>query len=427
MTKKTKQKKTLRQKSVDLQRKLLREFGVVDQHNDTLKVKMARRMADEAWGAIPHEKDEEVITWDPMGFRTGKPISLYPDIYESVKPGLKAFDQALENGVRGVGLHLAYNEGLEKAEKEGTQQKILYPIAARTGSSWNIPVYAIPKVTVVTPGILPISTIIPRVTSNSDLVQTTPLTSIGAAAHIASNATTFTEADDTYGGGTMSDYKFTTHGIGRQNDVADLMKLVGDAIANPNQTTFNAQLTAIRRFEEIQLIQGTDGTGSGSASSFKGLYDLATGTGGTSTDKSGGVTYPDVLTDLIENSVDNGANPETMAVVCNTAEHKKIKLALQDYYRGRNPWMNYEVLDSGQDFKWRVLHYDGIPIFKSYGCTQGDIYAFDFATFYMAEVQPPMAEILGRSGPMDRLATSCWETSVSEGFAHVTRYYDIPA
>ena len=419
MTRKRKQKKN----TVSVGRRL----GIKELSSDKIPVKLARRLSNEAWGNIPHEEGEEIITWDPMGFRTGKSISIYPEVYESVKPGLKAFDKAVEQGVRGSALHLAYNEGLAEAEKEGTQQKILYPIAARTGGSWNIPVYAIPKVTVVTPGILPISTIIPRVTSSSDLVQTTPLTSIGAAAHIASNATTFTEADDTYGGGTMSDYKFPVHGIGRRNDVADLMKLVGDAIANPTQTTFNAQLTAIRRFEEIQLIQGTDGSGSGSSSSFSGLYDLATGTGGTSSDKSGGVTWPDDLTNLIENSVDNGANPETMAVVCNTTEHKKIKLALQDYYRGRNPWMNYEVLGTGQDFKWRVLHYDGIPIFKSYGCTQGDIYAFDFGTFYMAEVQPPMSEILGRTGPMDRLATSCWETSVSEGFAHVTRYYDIPS
>jgi len=119
MVKKVK-KQTMKDRAQNLQRKILNEFGVPTQHNTPLKVKQARRMANEAWGNIPHEDGEEVITWDPMGFRTGEPISLYPDIYESVKPGLKAFDQALENGVRGQHLHLAYNQGLEEAEKDVT-------------------------------------------------------------------------------------------------------------------------------------------------------------------------------------------------------------------------------------------------------------------------------------------------------------------
>ena len=331
---------------------------------------VAEKFFKQTWGAAGVKRN--TVTYDPLGARGPKGTNLRPKIKEMFMPGFEAWDEAMGMGAD-FGPALNY---FQETMAEQRQMKSLLT------TNWNIPIHAL-EVNIVTPGITPISALIPRIATDKKTVQSHPLTTVGAAAHIAENATAYSYNDDTYAGGTLTDYAFSMAGIGRGNDISDLMMLTGGSVDNPAAVRAMAQLQAIRRFEETQIIQGTNG---GSASSFSGLYDFASGTGGTNTDKSGGVTWPTDLRTAIETVVDNGGNPETMFVVTTSTIRNQIADALQEFYRGRDPWKNFEVIANGINFRWRVLEFDGVPVFKSYGCGSGELYVSDFSTHYMAEV-----------------------------------------
>lgn len=221
----------------------------------------ASSMFKEHWAGATAE---EFLYWDPQGFRTdGERVDLRTPMSELLMPAYKAYDECR---MKGGGPEQAINEFREMSTK--TFQT----------STWNIPIHALPKVTIVIPGVLPLSNLIPRIATDKDSIQTTPLSSIGASSPIAEGTDTYTFTDDTYGNGDLSGkYLFDVKGYGRANKVSELMSLVGGAISNPMQNNARAQLISIRRFEEIQIFQGTNsGTGhSGNASSFKGIYDFA--------------------------------------------------------------------------------------------------------------------------------------------------------
>lgn len=352
------------------------------------------------------------VVYDPLGARGPKGTNLRPKIKDMFMKGFEAWDDGMRMG-------LDFDPALKEFQRAMAEERQLKSLLT---TNWNIPIHAL-EVNIVTPGITPISALIPRIATDKKTVQSHPLTTIGAAAYIAESATAYTFNDDTYAGGSLSDYAFSMTGIGRGNDVSDLMMLTGGSVDNPAAVRAMAQLQAIRRFEETQIIQGQGG---GSGTSFLGLRDFAEGTGGTDTNKATGVTWPTDLRIAIETVVDNGGNPETMFVVTSSTIRNQIADALQEFYRGRDPWKNFEVIASGINFKWRVLEFDGVPVFKSYGCGSGELYVSDFATHYMAEVQPPTFKPLAKTGPFDRGATDTWETMISEGYAHCLRYYNIP-
>jgi len=372
---------------------------------------MAFQMSKASWGAM--EIEPNTVVFDPQGLRVPGGVNLDPEIVDFVEPGLKAWNEARKMGAT---LEISL-DAYREAMKADRQMKSLQT------STWNIPIWAL-EVFIATPGLTPISDLTPRIAVDRATIQAHPITTVGAAGNLTESSTTYTENDDTYAGGTLSDYAYAVTGIGRRNDITDLMLLTGGIVSNPSAVRAMAQLQSVKRFEEIQAIQGTTG-GGGSGSGFDGLADFAA-TGGTNTDKSGGVTWPDDAIIAIETAIDAGANRATLACVTTSAIHQDLRLALQDYYRGGNPWQNFQVIGNGLDLKYSTLHIDDVPVFKSFGVESGSFYVFDWRTNYFAVVQPPMFKPLARTGPFDRGATDTWEAMISEAHPHVIRYYSIP-
>lgn len=372
---------------------------------------MAMQMFKQSWGTMEVESD--TVVYDPQGLRVPGGVNLNPEIAEFVKPGMLAWNEARKNGATLEDAMKVYQSTMQ-AERQ---------LKSLQTSTWNIPIWAL-EVFIATPGLTPISDLTPRVAVDRATIQAHPITTVGVAGNLTESSSTYTETDDTYAGGTLSNYAYAVTGIGRRNDITDLMLLTGGIVSNPSAVRAMAQLQAVKRFEEIQAIQGTTG-GGGSASGFVGLADFAT-TGGTNTSKATGVTWPDDAIIAIETAIDAGANRATLACVTTSAIHQDMRVALQDYYRGGNPWQNFQTIGNGLDLKYSTLHIDDVPVFKSFGVESGSFYVFDWRTNYFAVVQPPMFKPLSRTGPFDRGATDTWECMVSEAQPHVIRYHSIP-
>ena len=371
----------------------------------------AEKFSERAWGGLKNR----TVYWDPCNWKNMGHINLRQDIFERAKPGLEASDEA-----QGLGAEAQF-----AAYRKAMETKSLLT------SNWNIPIHAVPRVQIVTPGILPMANMLSRMTFNRDTLQTTPQTGTGAAAHFAESATAYTENDDVYMDGSESLYNFAVDSYGRANKISSLMSMVGGTIQNPRNTMAMGQLNAIRRYEETQIIQGQNG---GDASGFKGLYEFATkdSKGAFNTDKSGGINWVDDITDGIEDVISNGANPDSVIVVTDKNSHKDIIHALRDYVRTGSAYKtrsDFAVTAPGIDTSFRAIDFDGTPIFKSYGAeeTSGsrEVYFFDASKHGMAMVSDAVLRPLASTGPYEFAATDAFGTMYSEGRATVGRYYDI--
>ncbi len=368
--------------------------------------------------------EEDMLYYDPAGFSFPGGVNGRVDMLEETMPAIKAFDMIRR---RGGNFDMAV-----QAYRQISMDQALAQTKTLVSSSWNIPIHAIPDVRVVSPGQLPLATLIPRVAINKDQVQATPATGIGAAAPIGETDATYTINDDVYHDGTVADYTFTVKGYGRANNVSELMTLVGGNIKNPRQNNALLQLLAVRRLEEVAIFQGTHtGTGySGNAGYFQGLYDFSQKTGNAiDEDKSGGIDYPDDLREMFNLLVSYGANRDTMMAVTDAVTFTNIANALQTYVRTGSPYRNFEVRGNGADLDVTCVVIDKVCIFPSYGAptaaNKKEILAFDASTVYMAMVQDAMLKPLAKTGPFEHAATDAFGCLVSEGFKHVGRYHTI--
>jgi len=362
--------------------------------------------------------------WDPMGSRVEGGVNLVGapgGMRDMVMPAVKAFQKAFDAGY-------PMEEAVWEYRRVG--KKTL------TSSAWNIPVFAVRGTPIVSPGALPAATLFSRITTDKDEIQTTPLTTVAAAANIAEGDANYTFNDDTYHGGTVGNYAYAIKGYGRGNKVSELMSMVGGSIANPRQTNAAAELLAIRRYEEIQTIQGTNNAGgfSGDPLGFKGNFDFsAFGDFGSLVDQAGAaITAPDTLRTMIDTLVNtNGADPDMLLGFTDTVTLTGIKNDLQDYVRTGDPHKNFVMLDptNNVNIKLRPVVIDGVKIFPSFGspttATKREVNFMDARDHYYGMVQDAVLKPLAKIGPHEDMATDAYGAFVSEGYAHCGRIKNI--
>lgn len=360
------------------------------------------------------------VYWDPRGFMVQGGMNACKSIRDALMPAFEKWDQAVDEGAtmdQAIAIYRAESASALRRKTLAT-------------SSWNIPIFAVQGVPVVKPGMLPLSTLVVRVGVDRDQIQTTPLTTVGAAANITESTTEYTFTDDTYYDGDVTDYTFDVKGYGRGNVVSELMSLVNNAYASTRQVTADAQLSSIRRKEERQIFQGTNLD----ASSFSGLYDFAESTGGGYSEdmSSTALTNPDDIRAMIDVlTIDNGAMSDDLIGATDRSNMTHLKNDLQDFVRTGSPLKNYELLDvnNGIDIKLKAVMIDGVPIFGSYGAPTTtnlkEVIMTDMSYNFMAMVQDATLKPLAFIGPTDRMATDAYGCLVSRGHARTGKIYGI--
>jgi len=357
--------------------------------------------------------------WDPTGARVEGGVNLAGapgGLKEMIDPAIQEYQKAVDGGYPFEEAVWAYRKMASKTLQSST---------------WNIPIYAVRGTPIVSRGALPLTTLMSRIVTDKDEIQTTPLTTLGATSNIGETDASYTYTDDTYFGGTVTNYAFAIKGYGRGNKVSELMSMVGGNINNPRQTLAEAELLSIRQYEETQIIQGIAG---GDASGFKGLQDWsAYGDFGYLKNMAGGaLTSPDDIRLAIDTLIaGKGANPDTVIGVTDQATYTAIKNDLQDYVKTADPHKNFERLDpvNNINIRLRGLDIDGTMIYPSHGSptTSGsrEINFIDLQDHYMGMVQDATLKPLAFIGPHEDMATDAYGTCVSEGFGHCGRIYNI--
>jgi len=357
--------------------------------------------------------EPNTLYWDPTGSHTeGMGVNLVAGMKEDLAPAIKKFNDMLVDG----------RHDIEEifAEYRAIQKKTL------ATTSWNIPVYAIRGTPIVSPGSLPLASLLARIAVDKNTIQSTPITTIGAAATILESDTGYSFNDDTYADGTLAEYLYTVKGYGRGNKISELMSLVGGAIENPRQSLTNSQLLAIRRFEELQIFQGTNSV----ATSFAGVYDWRSLTdfGYARAMAGAALTAPDDVRLAINTLVNvKGANRQTLIGATDNTTLTSIANDLQDYMKTADPYKNYVVLDTQNNINIEILCVvvDGVKIFPSYGApttpASHELIFLDLKDHYMAMVQDAILKPLAKTGPLEQFATDAYGCLVSEGKGHIGR------
>jgi hypothetical protein len=358
--------------------------------------------------------------WDPTGALIDGGVNLCAKMQKEIQPAIDAFVEDVGNGY-------PIEEALWNYRQVGRKTLL--------ASAWNIPVFAVRGTPIVNKGALPAATLLPRITTDKDEVQTTPLTSIGAAANIAAGDATYSYADDIYHGGTLAHYTFGVKGWGRGNKIDELMSLVGPSINNPRQSTAEAEMQALHRYLETQIIQGTHTGGgfSGNANGFAGIYNWsAYADFGYVKDMAGvALSAPDDLREAIDTLESNGANLDTVIGLTDRATLTSIKNDLQDYTRTENPLKNFVALDAPNNIniRSRCVVLDGVKIFQSYGSptTAGirEVNFIDLSDHALAMVQDATLKPLAKVGPFEDMASDMFGTLISSGVAHCGRIHTI--
>jgi len=212
---------------------------------------------------------------------------------------------------------------------------------------------------------------------------------------------------------------------GRRNNVTDFVQLSANTLRSTRALTEEAQVTAIRQYEEAQLIEGqgsVDANLSGNDSSgFKGLTDFASDESNTTDAAGSTITLSDVR-DNVESLRRRGANREDILHVTDHKTYKDLQGTLDDYTR-------YESPGEELSFGFQALEIDGTPIMESHGSpyTDGErlFTSFDASAFYMAMLQDVTMHPLARDSPQEEFATDAYGVFVAEAPSRVEAIHNL--
>jgi len=333
--------------------------------------------------------------WDPLGAKTGqKGWDLRRKWYDEEKELLEYFDYL--HAQRGFSV----GDSIDQIQKQ----------VIETGA-WNLPIHFLPEIRVVNPERTPFADMLPRVAFDQETYNVTARTDqneddVGWDLEPD-------EADDQlenyrYPMATpnFDDYDWEVVQYGLSTAVSDVMQLTSRTIRDPTAAAEQNLARSMRLAEEYQITLGEDTNGMNN-DGFYGILDFGTEHATTAPGNMGKEDFRD----LIDTSIENGANPQSLMVVTNFDSHRLLRNELDDFVR-------YEVPDANLDFGAATFTFDGVPVFRSQAMGEETDHihtaVVDAERVYMAMVQdlniPPIAKI----GTVDEVAMSAIGVLVCE-------------
>lgn len=338
---------------------------------------------------------DQVVYWDPMGFSNSRrqPIDLKSRLFEKFQPAYEKFNALQRRGQ-------SVKRAVEEVSKEmGT-------------GDFSMPIFFTPDVRITDVQDTPIADMITRAAVQENQIKVDHISAIG-------NADSF---DEPSGGGenwpenddTTANYTYNVDSYGRRNNVTDFVQLSANTLRSTRALTEEAQVTAIRQYEEAQLIEGqgsVDADLSGAdPQGRKGLTDYANDESNTNDASGATITLSDVR-NHIESLRRRGVNRDNIVHVTDHKTFKDLQNALDDFTR-------YESPGDELSFGFQALSVDGTPILESHGSpyTDGErlFTSFDASVHYMAMLQDVTMHPLARDSPQEEFATDAYGVLVSE-------------
>ena len=352
------------------------------------------------------DMDDKTVYHDPMGFMT--PGGVMKNRINGKRDMWKNYEEA---GIpqKFEELHVEKNYPLRDAVSEIAKNY-------DTGT-WEIPIFHVPEVNVVNPEQTPAADMIARVTTESDTVEVTietdqPNVSFGL------ETTDNTEGSYEYDDGTYDSAEYDVVGYGLATRLEDKMILASDQIRSTQTVAEQAHANAVRQTEERQILLGTDHDADG----FEGALDIGTEANTLDVSDPDNVDWKEEIRSLIDEVEFEGGDPGRIAVFVDFDTHRYLRNELDEFTR-------YQAPGEELGFGFRVLEFDGVPIFKSHALERADslddgesapsLFAMDMDNHYMAMLQDLTVKPLAKVAPQEQFATDAYGTFVSEAPDHI--------
>ncbi len=346
---------------------------------------------------------DQVPYWDPMGFLNSRneAIEAKSTMFEKWEGAFQRFNELARQGYP-----------LQEAAKKVTKS------IDRT--SYSLPIFFTPDVFISDQEDLPLADMLARTAVQEDTVKVDELTSVGSADSY-DEGTDWPENDDSY-----NNLTYDVAAYGRRNEVTDFVQLAANTLRSTRALTEDQQVTAIRRYEERQLIRGkgnaTGVTGNDTtARAWQGLSDFAS-SDGTTNDKTGSTITRSDVRDAIRDLRRKGASRDD---IVHATDHKTF----QDLQEDVQDFTMYESPADDFSFGFQALEIDGTMIMETHGSPNSSssrlFTSFDASAHYMAMLQDVTMHPLARDTPTENFATDAYGVFVSESPGRVHLHYNL--
>jgi len=373
-----------------------------------------KRDADQMYESSFNDLDENTIYRDPMGWNTpGGPGQNTVELQKQRWDQLKNEPVAKLDGMSVIDF---WNDKLKRGftHKQAAEQ---IQKNLDTGD-FVLPLDIIPEVFTVNPERLPMADMMTRVTTQDDEVVPTPLTD-HPEFEFGLETTDDTEGSYDYKDATYDDtLSFDVLGMGAATRLEDKLILASSNLRNSESTTEQAFVRGAQQTLERQIIRGTDYNTAG----FDGFNDLiASGDGDAITDigdpdSANPEDYEAATREIINEAEFQGANADSMAVVCDFEWHENIRQSAVDNVR-------YEPMADIFGVS-RTFEFDGVPVMKSHaiprastradGSTYNQAYTVNLEATYLSVLQELQVKPLAKVAPQEQTAFDFYGTLTSE-------------
>jgi len=280
-------------------------------------------------------------------------------------------------------------------------------------TSFSLPIFVSPEVYVSSGQNTPLADMIPRVAVQEETVEADEQTAVGSVSSFTESGP-YPTADDSY-----ANHSYSVVPYGRESEVTDLVQLAASSLRSTRSTTEEAMMRAMRQYEEVQMIQGTNNDASG----FSGFEDLISTAGpDMSADLTGSTISVDDIYEANETLERQGANLDSVVHITTHSVLTDLKKELDDFTRFESP-------GDELDFGFRSLMVDGQPVLKSHGVnnTAGsrDLWSVDLSGWYMGMLQDATLHPLAKTGPTETFSVDAYGTLVGEGINHLHRIANV--
>ncbi|AGM11804.1 major head protein [Haloarcula californiae tailed virus 2] len=334
---------------------------------------------------------DQVPYWDPMGFLNsrGEAIEAKSTMFEKWEGAFQEFNRLARDGYP-----------LQEAAKEVTKS------IDRT--SYSLPIFFTPDVFITDQEDLPLADMLARTAVQEDTIQVDELTAVGDASSF-DEGTNWPENDDTY-----NNLSYDVEAYGRRNEVTDFVQLAANTLRSTRALTEDQQVTAIRRYEEDQIIVGQGNVdadvSANDSTSWLSLTDHAAASG-TTVDAAGSTIDRTTVRDAIRDLRRKGASRDDIVHVTDHKTFQDLQEDVQDFTMYESPADDFS-------FGFQALSIDGTMVLESHGSTNTDgerlFTSFDASAHYMAMLQDVTMHPLARDTPTENFATDAYGVLVSE-------------
>ncbi|MFW6026960.1 MAG: hypothetical protein ACOCRX_11540 [Candidatus Woesearchaeota archaeon] len=274
-------------------------------------------------------------------------------------------------------------------------------------------------VRLVNPERTPLADLLPRVSTNREVVH---LKRIDETGTVVSNLEGQTEYEYPQAETETSETDFDIIGYGYKEAVSDKLILSTENIYDAQSVVELSMVNAIRQYEEKQIARGTDENWGNDENGFEGLPDIGEEADVLDLNDKSTKDVLDKVRSIKDTAIENGATEGDLIVAVSFDVWEDLRDELSD-----KPL--YEVQISEFSYGFNSLLVDGVKVMKSHGFNSYDdvdkdnnepiAVAVDTSDTAMYTLRDVSLEPLAKREAAELMSVSCYATLATRAPSHI--------